>query len=79
MLLQEKVNQVVLKVDPRANKIEIKAAAEKLFNVKISKVRTANMHGKNKRVGKHNGTTNDWKKAIVSLQEGQKMDFLDQL
>lgn len=79
MLLQEKENQVVLKVDPRANKIEIKEAAEKLFNIKISKVRTANMHGKNKRVGKHNGMTNDWKKAIVSLQEGQKMDFLEQL
>lgn len=79
MLLQEKENQVVLKVDPRANKIEIKEAAEKLFNIKISKVRTANMHGKNKRVGKHSGMTNDWKKAIVSLQEGQKMDFLEQL
>lgn len=79
MLLQERTNQVVLKVDPRANKIEIKEAAEKLFNLKISKVRTANMHGKSKRVGKHMGTTNDWKKAIVSLQEGQKMDFLEQL
>lgn len=79
MLLQEKVNQVVLKVDPRANKIEIKAAAEKLFNLKITKVRTANMHGKSKRVGKHTGTTNDWKKAIISLQEGQKLDFLEQL
>lgn len=79
MLLQERENQVVLKVDPRANKIEIKEAAEKLFNLKISKVRTANMHGKSKRVGKHAGTTNDWKKAIISLQEGQKMDFLEQL
>lgn len=79
MLLQERVNQVVLKVDPRANKIEIKEAAEKLFNLKITKVRTANMHGKSKRVGKHGGTTNDWKKAIISLQEGQKLDFLEQL
>jgi len=79
MLLQEKVNQVVLKVDPRANKIEIKEAAEKLFNVKIAKVRTANMHGKTKRVGKHMGMTNDWKKAIVSLKDGEKMDFLEQL
>ena len=62
-----------------ANKIEIKEAAERLFNLKITKVRTANMHGKSKRVGKHAGTTNDWKKAIISLQEGQKMDFLEQL
>lgn len=79
MLLQEKVNQVVLKVDPRANKIEIKEAAEQLFNLKITKVRTANMHGKSKRVGKHSGTTSDWKKAIISLHEGQKLDFLEQL
>ncbi len=79
MLLQEHENQVVLKVDPRANKIEIKDAAEQLFNLKITKVRTANMHGKSKRVGKHSGITNDWKKAVISLKEGQKLDFLDQL
>jgi large subunit ribosomal protein L23 len=79
MLLQEQANQIVLKVDPRANKIEIKMAAEQLFNLKIKKVRIANMHGKSKRVGKHTGTTNDWKKAIISLNEGQKLDFLEQL
>ena len=79
MFLQETENQVVLKVDPRANKIEIKQAAEKLFNIKITKVRTANMHGKSKRVGKHIGRTNDWKKAIISLAEGQKLDFLEEL
>lgn len=79
MLLQEQKNQVVLKVDPRANKIEIKEAAEQLFNLKITKIRTANMHGKSKRVGKHIGITNDWKKAVISLKEGQKLDFLDQL
>ena len=79
MLLQEQHNQLVLKVNPMANKIEIKEAAERLFNLKITKVRTANMHGKSKRVGKHTGTTNDWKKAIISLKEGQKMDFLEQL
>lgn len=79
MLLHEQSNQVVLKVNPSANKIEIKEAAEKLFNIKVSKVRTANMHGKSKRVGKHSGTMSDWKKAIISLQEGQKMDFLEQL
>ncbi|MDA8160027.1 MAG: 50S ribosomal protein L23 [Desulfobacteraceae bacterium] len=79
LLLQEKENQVVLRVDPKANKIEIKEAAEKYFNLKVTKVRTANMPGKSKRVGKHSGTTSDWKKAIVSLQEGQKLDFLEQL
>ena len=79
MLLQEDKNQVVLKVDPRANKIEIKNAAEKLFNIKVADVRTCNMHGKQKRVGKHSGRTNDWKKAYVSLAADQKLDFLEEL
>lgn len=79
MLLQEKNNQVVLMVNSIANKIEIKRAAETLFNLRISKVRTLNMCGKSRRVGKHSGKTNDWKKAIVSLCEGQKIDFLEQL
>lgn len=77
--LQEMHNQVVVKVDPRANKIEIKDAVEKLFNVKVVKVRTANMHGKQKRVGRHIGFQSDWKKAIVTLEEGSKIDFLEEL
>jgi len=79
MSLQEVENQIVLKVDPRANKIEIKSAAEKLFNIKVNKVRTTNMHHKQKRVGRHYGQTSDWKKAYVSLAEGQKLDFLEEL
>ena len=79
MSLQEVHNQVVLKVNPNANKIEIKAAMETLFNVKVEKVRTANMHGKSKRVGKYNGRTSDWKKAFVTLVEGEKLDFLEEL
>ena len=79
MLLQETENKVVLKVDPRANKLEIKNACEELFNVKVTKVRTANMHGKKKRVGKHFGHSSDWKKAVVSLAEGAKLDFLEEL
>ena len=79
MGLQEIHNQIVIKVDPRANKLEIKEAVEQLFNVKVDKVRTANMHGKTKRVGKYMGRRNDWKKAIVSLAEGHKIDFLEDL
>ena len=79
MALQEIHNQIVIKVDPRANKLEIKEAVEQLFNVKVDKVRTANMHGKTKRVGKYMGRRNDWKKAIVSLAEGHKIDFLEDL
>lgn len=77
--LQETANQVVLKVDGRANKLEIKDAMEQLFNVKVDKVRTLNMHGKRKRVGRHFGKTNDWKKAVVTLAEGHKLDFLEEL
>ncbi|NOX24662.1 MAG: 50S ribosomal protein L23 [Deltaproteobacteria bacterium] len=79
MLLQEKENKVVLKVNAKANKVEIKEAAEKLFNVKVVKVGTANMHGKQRRLGKHIGMTADWKKAYVSLAKGQKLDFLEEL
>ena len=75
--LQELNNQVVMKVDPRANKIEIKEAVEKLFNVKVSKVRTLNMTGKQKRVGRTIGRTSDWKKAVVTLAEGHSIDFLE--
>ncbi|MCK5228984.1 MAG: 50S ribosomal protein L23 [Desulfobulbaceae bacterium] len=78
-ILQEDHNQIVIKVDPRANKIEIKDALEKLFNVKVAKVRTANMHGKKKRVGKHIGYTSNWKKAVVTLEEGHKIDFRENL
>ena len=77
--LQETFNQVVVRVDSRANKIEIKDAVERLFSVKVVKVRTANMHGKLKRVGKHAGLQSDWKKAIVTLAEGSKIDFVEEL
>jgi large subunit ribosomal protein L23 len=79
MTLQEIHNQIVLKVNSQANKIEIKEAMEKLFNVKVTKVRTANMTGKSKRVGKHIGLTSNWKKAVVTLAAGEKLDFLEQL
>ena len=79
MTLQEVHNQIVLKVNPCSNKIEIKEAMEKLFNVKVKKVRTANMTGKSKRVGKHIGHTSNWKKAVITLAEGEKLDFLEEL
>ena len=79
MLLQEVNNQVVMKVHSKANKIQIKSAVEKLFNVKVEKVRTANMHGKKKRIGVHFGQRPDWKKAVVTLKEGHKIDFLEEL
>ncbi len=77
-LLQESDGKVVLKVHPKANKIEIKRAVEKMFKVKVKDVRTASMHGKQKRVGKHVGRSNDWKKAYITLLEGE-INFTDQL
>ncbi len=77
-LLQEDDGKVVFKVHPKANKIEIKQAVEKMFNVKVKDVRTANMHGKQKRVGQKIGFTSDWKKAYVTLLEGE-INFADEL
>jgi large subunit ribosomal protein L23 len=77
-LLQEEGGQVVFKVDPRANKIEVKKAVETMFDVKVSDVRTVSMRGKQKRVGRTVGFTNDWKKAYVTLSEGE-INFADEL
>ena len=79
MGLQEAHNQIVLRVDPRANKNEIKQAVEGLFSVKVEKVRTANVLGKDKRMGRYTGQVSDWKKAIVTLAEGSKVDFVGEL
>jgi large subunit ribosomal protein L23 len=77
--LQELQGTVVFKVDPRANKIEIKQAVENLFDVKVASVKTANVRGKQKRVGiKSMGRTSSWKKAFITLSEG-KINFLDEL
>ena len=78
-LLQEVENTVTFKVDPKANKIEIKKAVEELFDVKVQSVRTVPMKGKKRRVGiKSMGKTKDWKKAYVSLSEGE-INFLEEL
>ena len=63
------------KVDPRANKIEIKNAIDKIFNVKVKAIRTLNVKPKKRRVGRYTGLTNRWKKAIVTLDEGQTIDL----
>lgn len=72
-LLKEKNREVCFEVDSRANKIEIKEAAEKLFKVKVERVRIVKKKGKKKRVGRNEGWTKDWKKAYVKLKEGEKM------
>lgn len=76
-LVGEHGNQVVFKVDPRANKIEIRRAVETMFKVKVVEVRTINLLGKKRRVGRSLGKRPDWKKAYVTLAEGQRIDFFE--
>jgi large subunit ribosomal protein L23 len=70
-------NTVSLVVDRDANKIEIKQAVETLFKVKVSDVRTVTVAGKMKRFGKTSAKRSNWKKAYVTLQEGQSIDFFE--
>jgi len=62
-------------VDVRANKIEIRKAVEAAFKVKVARVNTISMRGKLKRVRWQIGKTPDWKKAIVTLKKGEKIDY----
>ena len=68
-------NKFAFKVDPRANKTEIKQAIESIFNVKVVSITTANSHPKKRRVGKYTGMTDKYKKAIVKLAEGNSINF----
>jgi large subunit ribosomal protein L23 len=74
-LLGDASNQAVFQVAGDANKAEIKAAVEQLFDVKVAAVRTVNMKGKNKRMGLRRGRRSDWKKAYVSLEQGHEIDL----
>ena len=76
-LLGEKQNKYVFRVSPRANKIQIRHAVEKLFGKKVVDVNTCNYAGKKKRERRADfGRKNHWKKAIVTLKEGDKIDFV---
>ena len=74
-LLTERANQVLFKVRPDANKIEVKRAVEAMFKVRVEQVRIARYLGKVRRVGRSMGRRSDWKKAYVTLKEGDKIDF----
>jgi large subunit ribosomal protein L23 len=76
-LVNELGNQVVFRVHRNANKVEIRQAIETLFKVKVEKVRTTRQMGKIRRVGKHAGRRPDWKKAYVTLAEGNRIDFFE--
>ncbi|PWU11834.1 MAG: 50S ribosomal protein L23 [Verrucomicrobia bacterium] len=73
-ILREKFRQYVIHADPRANKTQIRQAVQQLFKVKVTKVNTLNMRGKPRRQRTTQaGRTSDWKKAIVTLKEGDKI------
>ena len=73
--LNKENGKYTFKVDPKANKIEIKNAIEKIFNVKVTSIRTLNVKPKKRRVGRYTGLTNRSKKAIITLAEGQTIDL----
>ncbi len=75
-IIAEKTNQIAFKVMKDATKPEIKKAVELMFEVEVADVRTLNVKGKTKRTGFRNGRRKDWKKAYVSLKEGQDIDFM---
>ncbi len=74
-LVNELGNQVLFRVRRDATKDEIRKAVESFFKVKVDKVRTVNLLGKTRRVGRHLGQRSNWKKAYVTLAEGQSIDF----
>ena len=76
-LQKELYNQVTIRVDRRANRVEIKDAVEKNFNTKVKQVRTVQVKGKVKQRGRVIGKRKDWKKAIITLMPGQRIDFFE--
>ena len=74
---KEVSNQFTFEVDRMANRLEIKKAVEGIFNVKVAGVRTMQVKGKTKRRGWIVGKRRDWKKAIVTLMPGERIDFFE--
>jgi len=71
------VGKYAFEVDRRANKIQVKEAVEKAFNVTVTGVNVMNMPGKMKRMGKGMTLTPNWKKAVVTLKPGEKIDLFE--
>ena len=75
--MKEQDNRYVFEVLPGANKVQIKEAVEALFKVHVQRVRTMIMPGKFRRFGRGGGQRPDWKKAIVTLPAGEKIDLAE--
>ncbi len=76
-ILKEQNNKVAFVVDSEANKVEVKEAVERLFKVKVLKVNVSTVKGKTRRVGRNIGKRPDWKKAVVTLRPGDRIDFFE--
>lgn len=74
---REAAHQFAFEVHREATKIQVKTAVERLFSVHVTAVRTAIARGKNKRVGKNLGRRPNWKKAIVTLKEGETISLFE--
>ncbi len=74
---KEEHNQVTFEVDRRANRMEIRRAVEEIFNVRVARVRTMQVRGKVKRRGPIIGRRRNWKKAVVTLMPGHRIDFFE--
>lgn len=77
LLLKEEGNKVVFRIRKDTNKIELKNAIESMFNVTVEAINTLNVKGKKKRLGRHEGRKSDWKKAIVTLKEGDTIEYFE--
>ena len=77
--IKDLYNKVSVVVDKRVNKAQVKKAAEELFKVKVESVNIMNVRGKKKRVGYNVGMTPSWKKAVITLAEGETLDILEGL
>jgi large subunit ribosomal protein L23 len=73
--LREKDNQVVFEVARAANKVQIRDAVQKLFKVQVTQVNTMIVRGKHRRMGRGHAKTQNWKKAVVTLKQGDSIDF----
>ncbi len=76
-MLKEQLNKISLRVDRKANKVEIRKAVETLFKTEVLEVRTMSVKGKKRRIGRSVGKRPDWKKAIVTLAPGKTVEFFE--
>ena len=76
-MIREAHNQIAFRVSSRANKAEVKKAVEDALKVKVESMNIINVRGKTKRLGRFAGTRSSWKKGIVTLKQGEKVDLFE--